>query len=102
MCKFLGFSLLAFAGICCPAVAQEPGKPVDQGAPPAIRREPSAARIAWSTDQQIAAFLLGCARNQVAISKIAEEKATSEEVRNFAAQIVKEHTSCVEKLQQAA
>jgi predicted outer membrane protein len=53
-------------------------------------------------DQQIAAFLYGCTRNEIEISRVAQENATKAEVRSFAAMMVKDHSDDLQKLQKAA
>jgi len=81
----------------------ERAAPAAPGTAPAVRREAvENAPQAANADQQIAALLFGCARNEVELSKLAQEKATNEDVRNFAAMMVKDHTPGMEKLQQAA
>jgi predicted outer membrane protein len=68
-----------------------------------VRRELAGAKQAgWSADQQIAALLFVCARNEVELSKFAQEKATSEEVRSFAEMMVTDHSPELDKLQKAA
>jgi len=98
MRTIFGFSLAVTVCACSLGWAQE------RREERAVRREASlpAEHAAGSVDQQIAALLFGCARNEVEISKLAEEKGTSEEVRNFAAMMVKDHTPGMEKLQQLA
>lgn len=96
-----GLTLAVTATICLPGVAQE-RREVPREAPgtPAVRRE--AAQPAGTADQQIAAVLSVCARNEVEISKFAQDKATSEAVREFAEMMVKDHTPGLEKLQRLA
>ncbi len=101
----LGVSLLAVVCVCAPGWAQEKRVEKREDRREERREERAVAPVARreaSADHQIAAFLYGCARNEVEISKLAEEKATSEEVRNFAALMVKVHTPGMEKLQTAA
>ena len=97
MRRFSVLSLTIVVCICSLGWAQERR---------AVRREASGAiaptPAAWSADQQIAALLYLCARNEVEISKFAEEKAGSEEVKNFAAMMVKDHSPGLEKLQKLA
>jgi predicted outer membrane protein len=101
---YLGFSLVAAVCLTPLAFAQERREEKgDERAAPAIRREAKGApHAAWSSDQQIAALLFGCARNEVEISTLAEEKATSEEVKAFAAMMVKDHSPGLEKLKELA
>lgn len=55
-----------------------------------------------SADQQIAACLHGQCKNEIEISKFAESKAQSQEVRDFAKQMVTDHTPGCEELQRMA
>ena len=96
----LGVSFVAAVCISTLGWAQERG---EERNPPVVRPASGAiAHAVGTADQQIAAFLFGCTRNEVEISKIAQDKATSEEVRDFAAMMVKDHTPGMEKLQQLA
>lgn len=100
-----GFPLVALVCTCSLGWAQERREERrEERAAPVIRREASvtAQHAVGSADQQIAALLFGCARNEVEISKFAQDKATSEDVRTFAAMMVKDHTPGMEKLQQLA
>ncbi|MEX2175334.1 MAG: DUF4142 domain-containing protein [Pirellulaceae bacterium] len=54
------------------------------------------------SDQQIAAVLLACCKNEVELAKFAQQKATSEEVKQFAEMLVKDHMPMCKKLEQAA
>ena len=102
MRTIFGFSLAA--AVCVSSLSWAQERREERREERAVRREAGlpAAHAAGSADQQIAALLFGCARNEVEISKLAEEKAASEEVRNFAAMMVKDHTPGMEKLQQLA
>jgi len=92
----LGISLVAVVCISSFSWAQE-------RTPPAVRREASAVKqAAWSADQQIAALLFLCNRNEVEISTFAQDRLTNEDVREFAATMVKDHTPGMEKWQQIA
>lgn len=72
-------------------------------AQPGIRREASeTARHTPSSDQQIAAFLHNCCRNEIEIAKFVQEQLTSEQAKEFAAMMVREHTPGCQKLQQVA
>jgi putative membrane protein len=55
-----------------------------------------------SSDQQIAACVYGKCHNEIELSKLAESKAQSEEVKNFAQRMVKDHTPGCQKMQQMA
>jgi predicted outer membrane protein len=75
--------------------AQERRAPGDEVRPPAAAREarPGAgAAEASQSDQEIAAVKLAMCRNEVELAKLASQKAQSDEVREFAAKMVKEHT----------
>lgn len=100
----LGVSLVAVVCLCTAGWAQEKREErrEERAVAPAVRREANDTIRHASADHQIAAFLYGCARNEVEISKLAEEKASNEEVRNFAAMMVKAHMPCVGKLEHAA
>ena len=102
MRTIFGFSLAA--AVCVSSLSWAQERREERREERAVRREAGlpAAHAAGSADQQIAALLFGCARNEVELSKLAEEKAASEEVRNFAAMMVKDHTPGMEKLQQLA
>jgi len=102
MRTIFGFSLAA--AVCVSSLGWAQERREERREERAVRREASlpAEHAVGSADQQIAALLFGCARNEVEISKFAQEKATSEEVRNFAAMMVKDHTPGMEKLQQLA
>lgn len=55
----------------------------------------------WS-DAQIASLLAACNRNEIEISKFAMDKLQTEEAREFASTMIKEHTPALQKLQQLA
>ena len=55
-----------------------------------------------SADQQIAACLYGANRNEIELSRLAQEKATNEAVRDFAAMMVKDHSLVLQKLHTVA
>jgi len=55
-----------------------------------------------SSDQEIAACIYGEAANEIEIAKLAESKAQNEEVRNFAQQMVKDHTPGRDEMKQQA
>jgi len=54
------------------------------------------------SDQEIATCVYGEASNEIEIAKLAQQKAQNEEVRDFAAQMVKEHTPGAQEMQQLA
>lgn len=57
---------------------------------------------AGSADQQIAAVISGCAQNEIEISKMAQSKAQSEEVKQFAEQMVRDHSPGHQEMRQLA
>jgi predicted outer membrane protein len=76
----------------------QPGQPA-QG----VRVEAGyAPGSAGGSDQQIAALIYGVAHNEIEIAKFAESKLQNEEVRQFAQQMVSEHTPGCEAMQQLA
>jgi len=54
------------------------------------------------SDQEIANCVHGEASNEIEIAKLAQQKAQSEEVRQFAEQMVKEHTPGAQEMQRLA
>jgi len=54
------------------------------------------------SDQEIAACVYGEASNEIEIAKLAQQKAQSDEVRQFAEQMVKEHSPGAQEMQQLA
>jgi len=57
---------------------------------------------AGSADQQIAALVCGCAQNEIEIAKMAQSKAQSSEVKQFAEQMVKDHSPGCEEMRKLA
>jgi putative membrane protein len=57
---------------------------------------------AGSSDQQIAALVCGCAQNEIEIAKLAQDKARAAEVKQFAEQMVRDHTPGYEAMRQLA
>jgi predicted outer membrane protein len=51
-----------------------------------------------TSDQQIAAFLYGCAHNEVELAKFAQQHAKSDEVKEFAAHMIKDHSQQADHL----
>lgn len=78
--------------------AQEPGKQPPAGREPAK----SAAGEASKADQEIAAVKLVEARNEIELAKLAQQKSQNEQVRQFAARLVKEHGDGLKDLEKAA
>jgi len=71
-------------------------------APPAAAAAPTAATQQGTADQQVAACLWSANRNEVEIAKLAEDKAKSDSVKEFAAQMIKDHTQNADKLAKVA
>jgi predicted outer membrane protein len=72
---------------------------------PATARAPGRAAPAGQfsrADQEIAAIKLAMCNNEVELAKLAQQKATSEDVRQFAERMIKDHTAACEKLEQVA
>jgi predicted outer membrane protein len=86
----------------CLAVAQErePARPAAPGARPAAAAPAAGARVvaAPTADQQIAALLYNCCRNEIEISKFAQDKLQSPEAQKFAERMVAEHEAACQKL----
>lgn len=107
MRSVFGCSLVAALALAGMAVAQEARDPVPRNpnvrdpartdrpaaetGRPVVRAEVARGSAA-SADQQIAALIHSCCKNQIEISKFAQERAHSEEVREFAAKMVREHS----------
>lgn len=98
-----GCSLLAALALAGTALAQ---KTVDPDRPDAPARPAAAApargaavevKVA-SADQQIAALLANCCKNQVEISKFAQDRLQSDSAKQFAEKMVADHTEACEKL----
>jgi len=104
--------LLAFICMCSFAAAQvrvEPRPAVRPGAAPAgapatapAQPNRNQAGQHGSADQEIAAFIYGCARNEVELSKFAQQHAKADEVRDFAAMMVKDHQPQEQKMAKLA
>jgi predicted outer membrane protein len=93
MCAVLGGSL----------VAQE-FRDRDPAARPregAAQRAPADTAVT-KADQEMAACLLAACRNEIELAKLAQTKATSQEVKDFAAKTIRENTQGCEKLEKWA
>ena len=55
-----------------------------------------------SADQQIAAAVYGACHNEIEIAKLGEQKAQSEEVRDFAQRMVRDHTPGCQEMERLA
>jgi predicted outer membrane protein len=86
----------------------QPGRPGQAGQPANSQNQVGQAgqggrqTQGGSADQEIAACVYGEAANEIEIAKLAESKAQNEEVRNFAQQMVKDHTSGRDEMKQKA
>ncbi len=69
---------------------------------PAARPRAAADATATKADQEMAACLLAACRNEIELAKLAQTKATSQEVKDFATKIVREHTEGCAKLEKWA
>lgn len=54
------------------------------------------------TDQQLAAWLLVDNRGEIALAKLAQEKTSNSDIRDFAQHLIDDHSKIVEKLEQFA
>jgi predicted outer membrane protein len=79
-------------GVVQPGVPGQPGQPLLTG-----------QRTQQGTsDQQIAACICGAAHNEIEIAKFADSKLQTDEVREFAQRMVREHTPGCEAMKQKA
>jgi len=79
---------------------QQPGQQLQPG-----QRQPvgqAGQQHAGTSDQQIAALICGCAQNEIEIAKFAQEKAQSSEVKQFAEQMIREHSPACDEMRQLA
>lgn len=102
-----GLSLVLVVALAGTALAQRPADPANPTRPaagrPAAGVEVEAATAQASTaDEQIAALLYACCRNEVEISKFAQNRLQSEAARQFAEQMIAEHTAACQKLEKFA
>lgn len=85
-----------------------PAQQYQQGGQPwtanryATQRVSGQAQGANSTDQQLANWLLVDNRNEIQLGRLAEERASSDDVKEFAKQMVDQHAQVVEELQRFA
>jgi len=108
MRNMFGWSLLALVsmvGIVSAQARVEP-RPGARPAVPAPAAAPTAAAPAaapqGTVDQQIAACLWGGNHNEVELAKFAEDRAKSDTVKDFAAQMIKDHSKSADKLARVA
>jgi len=95
-----------------PGAAAQPGAAVQPGAVqprPAIAPRPAGQQgqpgqpgQGSTADQQIAACVYGECRIEIEVAKLAESKATSDEVREFAQRMVRDHTPGCQQMQRLA
>lgn len=105
-----GWSMLAVMCLASVALAQVRDEPRPASRPGAQR--PGAAPVAapgaignqaqGTPDQQIAATLWAANRNEVELAKLAQQKAQSDSVKEFAATAIKDHTQAADKFARAA
>jgi uncharacterized protein (DUF305 family) len=97
----MAIPLVVMAGLVS---AQERRAPEDATRAPAAAQARPAAGTAQASqaDQEIAAVKLAMCRNEVELAKLASQKAQSDEVKQFAAKMVKEHTEGCAKLEKWA
>ena len=99
-----GWSLAVL--ICMMGIASAQVRPGTRpaAAPPAAApaAAPAATTQQGTPDQQIAACLWAANRNEVEISKLAEQKASSDSVKEFAAMMIKDHSQNADKLAKVA
>lgn len=79
---------------------KEPVRPVVEPARPL--REAVQERVAATHDQQAAAFLFNCNRNEVELSKFAREHIQSDDVKEFAITLGKNHQEVCDHLRKIA
>jgi predicted outer membrane protein len=82
------------------ADATRPG--ADATRPGGDATRPGAGAQTTKADQEIAAVKLAKNRNEIELAKLAQQKATSPEVKQFAEKMVEEHTAAAEKLEKWA
>lgn len=80
---------------------QDPAAPRDTTRDP-MNRERAQALSAQHGDAIIATWLLGDNEKEVALARLAAERAQSQEVKDFAQMMIRDHEPMVQKLRQAA
>jgi predicted outer membrane protein len=87
-----------------PALPRDPAPSLRDPAPPAGREvaRPAAGAQFTRGDQEIAAVKLAFCRNALELAKLGSQKAESDEVKQFAAKMVKEHSEECAKLEKLA
>ena len=97
--------LVCMFGVASGQVRTEPRPAATRpgAARPAAAPAAAAATTQQGTaDQQVAACLWAANRNEVEIAKLAEQKAKSDAVKDFATQMIKDHTQNADKLAKVA
>lgn len=106
MCRSVVGAFAALALIATQAVAQNATQPREPGARPATRPAVAAgaqpAGALTSVDQAITACLLLGNQEEIAMARFAQERAKSNEVKEFARLMDEQHRQAVQKLQQIA
>ena len=105
MRKVYEWSLVGVICVCAVASAQvrpNPRPAAPPGAAPAAAPAANAQGAHGSADQQMAACLLFCARNEVELAKLAQDKAKTDDVKDFAAKMIKDHSQQSDKLSRLA
>lgn len=74
----------------------------DAGGPGRDQTRPSGQNSTATGDEQIAAILYACDRNQVELARFAKDRLKSDEAREFADMMMKDHKMSMEKLQKLA
>ena len=85
-----------------PRVQPRPGARPAAGAPAANAPQPGQHGQQGTADQQIAAKLWGCNHNEAELAKFAQQHAKSDSVKEFAAQMIKDHSQQADKLARVA
>ncbi len=100
--RLFSIACVAFTVAPVAAWAQNDARliPVDQNRPQ-LNQSNSAASSS-SNDAQIAAFLIVDNQNEIAAAQIAEQRAQSDQVKQFAQQMIKDHEKMLGELQQVA
>ncbi|MHB0958551.1 MAG: DUF4142 domain-containing protein [Pirellulaceae bacterium] len=95
---------LSWAGVFCACAVALGQAQVDQ--PRTTDRPDAATSTATASqsqaDQEIAAYLLAGAKKEIELSKLGQQQAQHEAVKEFAGKMVKEHTQQAEKLARIA
>lgn len=80
----------------------QPGQPVGPAGQFGQRPQPGQQGQASNSDQEIAALVHGACRNEIEIAKLGEQKAQSQEVKDFAQKMVRDHSPGCEEMQKLA